>query len=333
MTKSYVAFYPSKPYWAIAPLNVDDHQVQANFTELMSEIVFGHQHEEFELAICRDGRIMISLNDDKRTLDPNFEEIVDRWGVYLSYLNAFYLVLDSSITQTSRVSLFSLHEVTNRDAFSTTVEGSEVKSEIISTESIASTYQMARYLSSYRQGIPLSIDTRISNRRTVSADTLKLAVSNFEVLFAFPGLEKSIASISKSISEYKIGNYDTSIVLAWFCIERLLSNKWAEYLLSFNQEHSESKRVNSERLKKLTDRDYTISIIINMLELGGIIPFSLYKNLEKIRVARNKIAHSDPKYKSSIEDSSLAIKISLELVGRFYGLGLKPSLSLQVSGI
>ncbi|CAM3007616.1 hypothetical protein [Vibrio neptunius] len=333
MTKSYVAFYPSKPYWAIAPLNVDESQTQASFTELMSEIVFEHQHEKFELAICRDGRIMLSLKDASRSLDLNLEETIDRWGLYLSYLNAFYLVLDSAIILTSRIAIFSLHEVTSRDAFSMTVEGSRVKGENISTESIASTYQMARYLSSYRRDIPLSIDNRILARGIVSAEALKLAVCNFELLFSFPGMEKSIASISKSISEYKIGNYDTSIVLAWFCIERLLSKKWVEYLISFNQIGEESKRVNSERLKKLTDRDYTISIIINMLELGGVLPFALYKKLEKIRVARNKIAHSDLKYKPNAEDSSLAINIALELVELFHKLGLKPSLSLQVSGI
>ncbi|EJG0591707.1 hypothetical protein C4G73_RS22375, partial [Vibrio parahaemolyticus] len=164
MNNKYVAFYPSRPYWAIGALEVDTAFVHQNFTELMSEIVYQKDGDDFDLAICRDGRIMFNLKACDKNLDTGLDKVVERWNIYLGYLNSFYLLLDSAAIGVMGISYFSLHEITNRDAFPLSIENGKVISESISSESIASTYQMARYLSSYRQGIPLSIDTRLSSR-------------------------------------------------------------------------------------------------------------------------------------------------------------------------
>ncbi|EHV2843322.1 hypothetical protein CRN32_05700 [Vibrio vulnificus] len=333
MNNKYVAFYPSRPYWAIGALEVDTAFVHQNFTELMSEIVYQKDGDDFDLAICRDGRIMLNLKACDKNLDTGLDKVVERWNIYLGYLNSFYLLLDSAAIGVMGISYFSLHEITNRDAFPLSIENGKVISESISSESIASTYQMARYLSSYRQGIPLSIDTRLSSRHVINVEAIELAASNFEKLFSISGMQKELSSISKSISEYKVGNYETSVILSWFCTEKIVSHQWNSHLISLDRNFGDNKRINSKRLKQLTDRDYTISIIINMLELWGVLPFELYKDIEKVRVARNKIAHGDSKYIANSADACLAINSALDLVNIFYKIQVKPSLGFQVSVI
>jgi hypothetical protein len=46
-----------------------------------------------------------------------------------------------------------------------------------------------------------------------------------------------------------------------------------------------------DRKKKLLGRDYTASVMVEMLELHGQLTGSLYKNLEIARKARNNWAH------------------------------------------
>lgn len=333
MNKSYVAFYPSKKYWAVSSIDVDDPVIQENLHKYMEEIVFQHHHEEFELAICRDGRIMLSLKETGEQDDYDFAGHILRWNTYLKFINSFYLILYSVISEQLHHEIISLHEITNRDAFPTTFLNGNFQSEGMATESLASYFQMARYFQYQNINMPLRLHDYFRDREVIDEGVFNLASIKFERLFYRPGLEKLTFLISKSISEYKVGNFDNSIISSWFCSEKTLSNMWQEFLQTFNDPDETIKRVNSRRMKKLNDSDYTISIITNQLELFGKIPFELYEKLEKVRVARNKIAHGDYKYQPSRNDSALAIISALELLALSDDIHLAPSLSLQITCI
>lgn len=203
VNKTYVGFYPSRPYWAIGSLEVDTAFAHQNFTELMSEIVYQKDCDNFDLAICRDGRIMLNLKGHEQNFDSCIDKLIERWNIYLGYLNSFYLLLDSATIENMNISFFSLHEITNRDAFSLSIENGKVKSESISSESIASTFQMARYLSSYSQGLPLSIDSRLSSRHIITLEAIDLAVSNFESYFLFQECKKSYLLYQRVLASIK----------------------------------------------------------------------------------------------------------------------------------
>ena len=110
---------------------------------------------------------------------------------------------------------FNLHEITNRDAFRVRYENGKDAGENVANESIASVFQMARFASSYGS-IPIPHDSRIMMRRVITRDAIAHAAEDFRVVMSNPGLESVLASFTKSISEYKVGNYETSIILTWF---------------------------------------------------------------------------------------------------------------------
>jgi hypothetical protein len=332
MESHYVSFYTSKSFWACSHLDVDSLEVQEQFTHLMSEVVFSHSEEMYELAVCRDGRVMLYLKQLEKK-EESFDSTVERWGNYLDYLNSYYLMLDSSVIEVMNTGIFSLHEITSRDAFTQTIKDGKTSSEIISTDSVASIFQSARYLSTYHHSMPPSIDSRHFGRQVVSEQALEEAANKFSYLFQNQGLEKNVSGIAKSISEYKVGNYESSIIMSWFVCEKILSEKWLVHLNSLNTECLGVKRINSKRLKHLMDRDYTISVIINILELWEELSFEQYLKLEKVRVARNKIAHGDRRYKASADDASNAIESAIKLIQQTHNLRLTPNLNRQVSGL
>lgn len=219
----FTAFYPSRPFWARSMVNFDDQSYEGWFYDQMVEEVYIHQTSKFTVKVHRDGRIMLRIealehNEDGQAHAP-IEETVIKWGEYLDYLNTLYLLLDSSTLQIMHLAYFNLHEITYRDAFRVTYENGKCTGDNIAIESIASVFQMGRYLSSYRSNVPIQLDQKIVMRQVITVDVIAHAVKSLARVVALPGLEKALASFAKSLSEYKVGNYETSVVLAWFITE------------------------------------------------------------------------------------------------------------------
>jgi hypothetical protein len=232
---NFTAFYPSRPFWAGSKVNFDDLSHQG-FHDQMAEEVFSQSNKEFTLKVCRDSRIMLRIEALKKDEKPDnpLEDIVKRWGEYLDYLNAFYLLLDSSMIEIAKTSYFNIHEITNRDAFRVRYEQGKSMSEGVPTESIAYLDQMERYTFYHPHGIPIQNDPRIAMRQVVNLDVIDHATRLFTQVINTPGLEKTLASFAKSLSEYKVGNYETSIVLSWFITEAAINHLWLKHINSLN---------------------------------------------------------------------------------------------------
>lgn len=114
---------------------------------------------------------------------------------------------------------------------------------------------------------------------------------------------KMLAETTKSLSEYKLGNFSTSLVLSWFVIESYISNYWSEFLDSKSEDsffydengrRIDYKRMSRERKDKLVDgKDYTVSVILNILELSNALDFNTFRKINSIRECRNAIIHRD----------------------------------------
>lgn len=255
----FTAFYPSRPFWAVSKIDFSDPNSLKNFHDLMSEEVYQDSSEAFSVKISRDGRIMLRIEtlekDDVHTEAPiDIESTVRKWGEYLDYLNAFYLLLDSSVIKLMNLGYFNLHEITNRDAFRVRYENRKNAGENIAIESIASVFQMGRFSSSYGS-IPIPNDPRIIMRQVISLDAIADAVGNFRVVMSNPGLEKVLASFTKSISEYKVGNYETSIILAWFISETIINKCWKDHIDSFKQRYRQWSAKNQPGTEGLFSRE------------------------------------------------------------------------------
>ena len=117
--------------------------------------------------------------------------------------------------------------------------------------------------------------------------------------------------------------YGEALTLAWAACEQLISIAWKEMIES---SESEGTKLPRNRKKKLTGRDFTASVMIEMLELNRRIDPALYELLENTRKARNKWAHEMESPNSIVANSS--IKTFEELLGKIKGVKIK----LQTGG-
>jgi hypothetical protein len=333
----FTAFYPSRPFWAGSKVNFDDQSYEGWFHNQMVEEVYIHQTDAFTVKVCRDGRIMLRIealehSEDGQTLVP-IEDTVKKWGKYLDYLNAFYLLLDSSTIEFANLAYFNLHEITNRDAFRVRYENGKSAGENIAIESIASVFQMGRYLSSYRAGVPIQYDSQIMMRQVISTDIFAHAVESFARVVGSPGLEKTLASFAKSLSEYKVGNYETSVVLAWFITEAAISQLWKSHIDGLNRDIKVGqRRINSERKDYLAGRDFPISVVANLMELWDVLPHALFEDVDSVRGFRNKIVHRR-NFSPTASEAQLAMKTAQSMIARLWGLRFIPSMSYSVTAL
>ena len=334
----YIGFYPSRPFWAVSPIDFDSQNLLNEFTTLMSEEVFVYEEDSFKIKICRDGMILfrnahLEKSGEEDTFEP-IENLVSRWGQYLDFLNSYYFLVDTFTCSVQNLAFFNLHEITNRDAFRVTFEDGKWKGKSIAGESVASIYQMARYRSSYNPSLPIKFDPKISMRQVIASDVFVESTNLFSRIKDDLKTIKLMSNIAKSISEYKVGNYDTSLILAWFVIESKLTEKWLSYVDLKNIDYPNGKkRINSDRKKYFLGRDFPISLVTNMLEMTDILDLELFEEIDKIRGYRNKIVHESTNFSTEPSHCQGAIKKALELALEKYNIILEPNLGYSVTGI
>ena len=126
---------------------------------------------------------------------------------------------------------------------------------------------------------------------------------------------------------YAEGRLGEAVTLAWGVCEQLLSTAW-ETLLN---DTKDAGRMAARRRKKLIGRDYTASVITEILELGMHIEHDLYRHLEEARKARNQWAHEmrEP-------DNSQVLHAIRAIEGLFleiHGIHLSPQLNDLSPGV
>lgn len=80
-----------------------------------------------------------------------------------------------------------------------------------------------------------------------------------------------------------------AVVLAWTVCEQLVSEAWKKLVADIRTRDPE--RISKERKEKLVGRDFTASMMVEYLELSGVVDAKLYRMLEVARRARNRWAH------------------------------------------
>lgn len=337
----YIGFYTHKPFWA----GTDIFQLlpkidwEKEFTRLMQEVTFVHETNKYSLKVCRDGMFLFKLSryqdDHMRSEVFEMRELVQKWSDYLAHLNAILILFESAFLEVDKLNFFDSLEITIKDAFGVMFEDGEWKGNNVPMLSVASQFQRARFISSYPMGIPLIMDTRLAHRFLVSEAVFRKLFYEFDIVFQDLSIIRMIAKLMKSLSEFKIANYDTSLVIAWFIIESLLNKKWDDWLQSKQVELDDNKkRINRKRFDTLLGRDYTISVISNILELSDILTFDIFEQINQIRTVRNKIVHqNDHSNTCSAEECCTALRIATNLIEEKIGFKINLNLSYSVSGL
>jgi hypothetical protein len=119
--------------------------------------------------------------------------------------------------------------------------------------------------------------------------------------------------------------FGEAVVLGWGVCEQLISLTW-EKLLEDAKSSTGTNRMPKDRREKLTGRDYTASVMVEMLEINGRIDRELYRLLEVARKARNDWAHKMRAPKQN--ESYLCIRAIETLLRQVKGV----QLSLQPGG-
>lgn len=334
----FIGFYTLPPFWAVEGINLDDPAITDKFTELMSERVFSHDSALFNLRVCRDGMIMLRVTELEKVIEGSknkTDELLTLWARYLDYLNSLYLLLDSSFSQVMRHVFLDVQPLTNRDAFRVMEQNRRLGPIQICTQSYARDFQMGRYLSLYPQGLPFKIDHRLLMRSvTAERKVFEVLVKQFQAVMLDASLIRRLSTIAKSLGEYKLGNYSTSLILAWFTIEEILMEKWKKFLESKNTIFQDgSARFNSDRTKFLEGRDYPVSVVSNQLEMSDVISFKTFRRIDKARNFRNRIVHQDPKYICKSKHAVDAIVLAMVLSTEGKSIGIVPNFSFSVSGL
>jgi hypothetical protein len=152
----------------------------------------------------------------------------------------------------------------------------------------------SRFDSSYRPGLPISMDGRISFRgMAVDKSVVNKALDELENVMTSSvpdglGLLELFLRAGKSYQDH---NHAAAVISYWGIIERLLHELWIKFQ-DDNETRDGSSFVSAERKRRLSDgRTFTAAVITEQLSFGDRLPLDLYRKLNKVRKTRNDWMH------------------------------------------
>lgn len=196
---------------------------------------------------------------------------------------------------------------------------------------------LARYPQQYPATFPPGVDWRIEMRTFVIK---KPALDqSFDLLQTI--LERSpetaialITLLNSACKAFEDHDYSFSMVVSWTLSEKLLQLLFESYLNANREKDVEGKPItfiSTDRKKKLLDgRDFTVSVVIEILSLLDVLPFQLYNDLNRVRQARNSWIHN-LRVVSRIE-AQLGVSVAERLLREVTGIDLCIPLILRIRG-
>lgn len=145
-------------------------------------------------------------------------------------------------------------------------------------------------------------------------------------ILADDNLLQTLLLFVNAMQNMKNCHFDTSVVLFWTSIEKIIDEVW-EKMIDTSNYNSELKN----KIKKSIE--YTVSVKINELFLNGKLDFDLVKELENARKIRNKIIHGqynlfftegtiNGTFQNVFEKCNILNKAALHLIENVYNLNL-----------
>jgi hypothetical protein len=305
-------FYPSTDIWAGSPVVIVPGMDPWVFTGLMEEEVYRHRSAHFDLRVCRDGLIMLQVTglEAEWPTAESPEALARWWGKYIEVVNCAHLLLDAAVLEEMNLSYGQFAEITRSDVLIVRFNGGSVTSISGGSATALRGKYLERYLSLHAGNDGIRLFHRQSlDRGVFPALSLKLecAIKSKETV-------RYLATIARGVAQYKIGNYQVSLVLAWFVIESILFAKWRAHLEGLQRSFAGGeKRINKERMEALEGRDYPASVVTSLLELEGRLDFDSYRKIDRVRRNRNKVVHQDAEFECRAEHCKEALLLAAEL--------------------
>lgn len=246
MNGRYICFYPITPFWVGGIPDIEAISSDENlFTETLSEKTFIFENGAIYLAFCKDGMIMVRIQDlenKRRNIEEHSLDIIPFTAEYLNYLNAIQVLLASVLLKgyihddntTYWYSSFKNSIIRSGEAFLMNFENGISRSSGIPTNT-TSTLFMGRHLSQYLSSYPISFDQRFFLRRSIPEKIIRQCFDDIEKILNNSEAIKILSHINSAVSEYESLNFRQALMLAWFAIEYYIDKRFNK---EANRRHS-----------------------------------------------------------------------------------------------
>ncbi|MBD8531692.1 MULTISPECIES: hypothetical protein [unclassified Massilia] len=166
------------------------------------------------------------------------------------------------------------------------------------------------------------------HRRVVDLSAIDLSFTLLDNILRTgdSGIVQIIEAVFIAARRDSEGRSGECVMLAWGASEQLVSILWNRLIVESKKDKDIGEKIGGERLKKLRGRDYTASVMVEILEMTGKVDSELYRHLEIARKTRNKWAHEMrmPKHSEAY--------VCLEAARRLLKLALGIDLLIQSGG-
>lgn len=291
----HLGFYTKELFWAI-----DEPEIQkiknnpSAFTDNLSKVVLQTSNKDFSLKICRDGLIMMQIKqlDKIRESKKNKNEFTLEYNSeYLSYLNTFQFLLASETYVTQSFNYFRNRSISTFEVLQISAKEGHILGIGWMEHNIINHVLLGRFLENY-SAKNIEKDFRIAGRNVITEIVLKNCLAHFKKLFKDSDSFYIFSQINSGFSEFSSLNFRQCLTLSWFCIEYFINKDWINFLNKKKESISTVKRISGDRRKVLLGKDYSASVMSNILELNNIIPHDIFLKIENVRSKRNNIVHN-----------------------------------------
>lgn len=166
-----------------------------------------------------------------------------------------------------------------------------------------------------------------ASRQLLRCDTVAHAielVARCKVAFGDDSIEL-LKLIYTACHQYALHQFSSAHLIAWSVIERQVSAMWLALLRDV--ERGGHTIINQVRRKMFEDgRDYTVSVVTQILSLSGRIDDVLLSRLDEARRKRNAFAHNlEP---VGADDAGKAIRTATDVMSKLVGVKITSQLSM-----
>lgn len=334
ISPAVVAFYHAPAVWCgIKPSEQDWLSKSEDF--FIKDVVVGEIHNIVKYRVRKDGLFVFDFSMWNKAPETEIKDFIltkgktipketteaeklaeDRYVLRCKVLNAFLCCLSTSHTDVKKRATFipmpvkgdAVHFALFDQNHSHRVESSLPNDPIDRYIATQTTLDISSRL----------IRPEVYKRTELEIEVIEYAFSLLEKVFEndFDDLYNILDLLYRAAYEFQKSQFEETLILCWAVCEKMLMHLWVEHL--------KERKVNKDRRKNLTGRDFKASIVIENLELLGIINNDLYDNLTRIRKSRNNWLHSLNKV--SDRDASTAIRTCEEIIS--LSLSFRPRISI-----
>ncbi len=306
--EEWIGFYPSKSFYINKQPDYSrfpaDFNYNMNFLKLLSREAILYNEDSYMLKIFEGGVFIIRKDDIEKTdfsVNNDFDDLAKNLSKFMDYLNALYLLFESSFLKMDNFTFFEISEITNKNFFSLKYENNKVFN--LGGIKIENFYDHDRMF--FNQKVKMEVFDNLNE--------------NFKKVFKNYNAIRILSETLKALVQYKLTNFSSSLILSWIVVEYFMNIYWKKFL----KEKQSQGIINCETRTKIENSsDFNMNVVSNILNFNGLFSKNIFNIIGHVRKCRNNIVHSDEKYECKIEDCGKAFEIIKFLIKKYMDIDL-----------